>query len=139
MNTTERKYISDQELAAFWSIASPAIQMAIDLSVLTGLGESEVIELAWIDVYETTIDIRRTKTCRQINVPISDDIETVLLRAFRRKPSLPRWFVLRQSNGEPFTSEHFRAQWKKLMIIWCALGHRAFSFRDIKRRITPPP
>jgi hypothetical protein len=137
MKAIESRYVSDQDLAGFRSTVIPPLQIAIDLAVLAGLGEAELIELAWIDVGESAAFVRFTKSGQDISIPLTDDMEVVLLRSMRLAPMMPRWFVIRQATGEPYSPAQFRAEWRRSMNLWRNMGRATFFIQDLKQRPMP--
>jgi integrase len=134
MDAAVRRDISNQEIQDFRSMVGPALQIALDLRLLTGLSEAEVIDLLWKDVEDDTISVRRGKSGQCVTIPLTPAICEVLLRARRWTPvTWPCWYVLRQSNGEGFGPIDFRVKWWRRMKAWQSAGGKLFFLRDVKR------
>ena len=132
------RYITDAEYAAVYALCSPRLQVAMDLALLTGQRQGDVLALKWshIDVNERIIHIRQGKTGKRFGIYITPALEDVLVRAKRMTPALPRAYVLRTKDGDRYTSEGFRAMWQRGMKKAVALGaiKEKFTFHDIRAK-----
>jgi integrase len=130
------RYVTDAEFQAVLAIAPPSVQMAMDLALLTGQRQSDVVQLEWINVYPTYIDVTQGKTGKHLGIRITPAISEVLVRARRRTPMFPRWFVIRTRTGEPYTPEGFRALWQRVMADALKRGAIAsrFTFHDLRAK-----
>jgi len=126
--------VTYSELEAFHASASPLIQMAIELFLLTGASEIELLTLSWRTVWSDGARIVRRKSGRPTVAPMDAALERVLQRARARPPNLPREYVLRDLQGRPLTLTAFRAEWRMSMRKWCASGGEPFALHDLKRR-----
>jgi integrase len=130
------RYVTDAEFAAVRAIGSPSVQMAMDLALLTGQRQSDIVQLEWINVWPTHIDITQGKTGKHLGIRITPAIADVLQRAYSRPPLLYRWFVIRTRTGEPYTPEGFRALWQRVMSEALRRGaiKSRFTFHDIRAK-----
>lgn len=163
-NETHRRtrYITDDEYALVWNAMPPRIRIAMDLALLTGQRQGDLLRLKWSDVTPDGIRFAPAKTAKKVGkrllVERSPAIDAVLARAHALLPEIPKDYVIRQGGsrrypkkaGQPYTSEGFRAVWQRRMRKLCKgylrkrKGHKPtwhppalasrFTFHDIRAK-----
>lgn len=141
-NETRRRdrYIADDEFKAFYSVVPPRIQIAMDLALLTGQRQGDIIGLPWSNVLEDGIFFQQGKTGKKLLVGYSEKLKDILLRARRLgvdwTKDFKRHYVLRRRDGERYTSEGFRAIWQRYMNRAMRIGavKERFTFHDIRAK-----
>jgi integrase len=142
------RYVTDEEFAAFRATTSPQVQIAMDLALLIGQRQGDIVGLTWKQIHaiglpraEWFIEIKQSKTGKRLAIAISPAVEEVLKRAKRMKPDFPRTHVIRTNpprglkrQGQPYTPDGFRAMWQRYMRKWVAAGHENFHFHDIRAK-----
>jgi integrase len=132
------RYITDDEFSAVRAIASPRLRAVMDLALLTGQRQGDILKLEWshIDVNERLIHIRQGKTGKRFAIRITEALEEVLVRCKRQTPALPRDYVVRNKLGERYSSEGFRAMWQRTIKKALQLGaiKEKFTFHDIRAK-----
>jgi integrase len=138
------RYVTDEEFEGFRAGCCEAVQIAMDLALLTGQRQGDIIGLKWDHVHasgprkEWHIRIQQGKTGKLLGIGISPAIEEVLLRARVMEPTAPHEYVLRTNarnkRGESFTSDGFRAMWQREMKQWVKRGNPKFVFHDIRAK-----
>jgi integrase len=139
-----KRYVSDEEFAAFRATCCSVVQIAMDLALLTGQRQGDIVGLKWSQVRmdgprkEWFIEIRQGKTGKHLGIGISPAIQAVLERARCLPPSVPCEYVLRtnasKKRGERFTTDGFRALWQRHMRDWVRRGNENFHFHDIRAK-----
>lgn len=137
------RYVSDAEYKIVYDHASPRMKVAMDLALLTGQRQGDLIDLKWTEVH--TIGVKREdwvvyfqqgKTGKKVAVEISGQLEDVLARARKMIPQIPRNYVLRTEEGLRYTRDGFRTNWQRLMK-W-SLKHGGltlrFTFHDLRAK-----
>lgn len=109
------RYITDAELAAFRAMLPLRHQIAVDLALITGQRQGDLLSLKWEQVTEEGITFKQGKTGKKLRVLMSPALADVLARAKALLPNIPRVYVLRGRRGEKYTSEGFRAVWQRAM------------------------
>lgn len=132
------RYPTDAEFNAVRSICNPRLKVAMDLALLTGMRQGDLLQLRWdnIDVRGRIIYVRASKTNKLHGIAITEAVEEALVRAKRQKPALPRDYVIRTRHGEPFTSEGFRSMVNRTMKKALAMGllEEGFRWHDIRAK-----
>jgi integrase len=109
------RYVTDAEYQAVYALASPRVKVAMDLALLTGQRQGDLLELKWEQVTPEGVLFTQGKTGKRLLVGMSPSLEDALGRAKRFLPHLPREYVLRQRNGKAYRPDGFRAIWQRTM------------------------
>jgi integrase len=130
------RYVTDVEFQAVYNIMPARAQIAMDLALLTGQRQGDLLNLHWKNATPDGVFFQQGKTGKRLLVTISPALEEVLVRAKRMVPQLPREYVLRKRNGSKYTSEGFRAIWQRGMRKAIKLGAIAerFTFHDLRAK-----
>lgn len=131
------RYVTDQEFSAMYSMCSLRLQLAMDLALLTGQRQGDLLGLPWKNVTEEGILFRQGKTGKRLLVGLSPSLEAVLARARQMVPVVEiGGYVLRTRRGKPYTSEGFRAMWQRTMrrAVKKGLLAERFTFHDLRAK-----
>jgi integrase len=135
------RYVTNEEFAGCRAIACPQVQIAMDLALLTGQRQSDIVGLTWKQIKaigvprpDWRIEITQGKTGKKLAIMISPAVETVLKRAKLMEPQWPREYVIRTKHGLRYTPDGFRALWQRTQRAWMALGNPNFHFHDIRAK-----
>jgi integrase len=107
------RYVTDTEYAALYQFAKPRIRLAMDLALLTGQRQGDLITLPFKNVSDDGILFRQGKTGKRLLVGMSPTLAEVIERARRMEPIGET--VIRTRKGLPYTSNGFRACWQRTM------------------------
>lgn len=134
------RYVTDDEFNRFREMCRPQVQIAMDLALLTGQRQGDIIGLKWSQIKsegprETwVIEIDQGKTGKKLAIIISPALEAVLDRAWLMTPHWPREYVLRTKWGIRYTEDGFRAMWQRYCRQWEKAGNPRFHFHDIRAK-----
>jgi integrase len=145
------RYVTDAEYKALYDIMPPRMQVAMDLALLTGQRQGDLLSLTWKQVDtigkprdEWAIRFRQGKTGKRIRIYVDEALEEVLVRARKMLPQFPRSHVLRTGprawvkdpGGKPYTSDGFRAVWQRHMrkAIRRGILKERFTFHDLRAK-----
>jgi len=143
------RLIADEEFEGCKAIAPKRIQLAMQLALITGQRQSDILRFKWADIKELPepiwderarewitmeLDVLQSKTEKLIGIGISSQLEAVLDECYQLEAGgrdgaeyvLPTMYV------RPYTPEGFRACWQKVMKKWMRLGNANFHFHDIR-------
>jgi integrase len=124
------RYITDAEFDAVRAIAKPRIQIAMDLALLTGQRQGDLLNLPQSNVTDEGILFKQGKTGKRLLVEMSPSLQAVVDRAKAMVPVVDiGGYVLRTRRGKPYTSEGFRACWQRTI-------NKAMKLRAIDERFT---
>lgn len=119
---------SPEQITAFCSVASPELQFALLLALWTGQRQADLIRLPWAGYDGTHIRLRQGKTRKRVVIPVGAPLKAAL---DSRLPGKPEGTVLRNTFGEPWTGDGFRASWGKA-VAKARLGDADLHFHDLR-------
>lgn len=111
------RYVTDEEYKAVYAMMPARHQIAMELALLTGQRQGDLLRLEWeqINEKEGRIYFRQGKTGKQLRVRISPRLQAAIDRAKLLIPHLPRQYVLRTAKGQRFKSSGFKSVWQRYM------------------------
>jgi len=130
------RYVTDVEYAGVKLMAPKRVRLAMDLSLLTGQRQGDVIGFRWDHVKDMHIHVQQGKTGKRLAIEISPALEAVLDECWK----LPKGgceggeYVITRRCGGRYTSEGFRALWQRTINQWVKLGNLRFNFHDIRAK-----
>jgi integrase len=135
------RYVTDEEFKAVRAIACPQVQIAMDLALLTGQRQGDIVGLTWKQVKtigvkreDWRIEIDQGKTGKKLAISITPAVEAVLRRARVMEPQWPHVYVIRTKWGKAYTPDGFRALWQRTMKGAKAAGLSHWHFHDIRAK-----
>ena len=108
------RLVTAEEFAAVRALAPYRIQLAMDLAVMTGQRQGDLLSLRWIDIRDMAIQIYQSKTGKRLAIEITPDLEAVLDKCWQL-PSRGAYVLSPARGGERYTGEGFRAMWQRNM------------------------
>jgi integrase len=113
------RYVTDEEFQIVRADMPPRHRIAMDLALLTGQRQGDILNLKWSDVTEDGVLFTPAKTRKKVGkrllIAMSPALREVLDRAKAMTPDLPKEYVVRTKKGKKFSSEGFRAPWQRRM------------------------
>ena len=141
------RYVTDDEFSAFRATCPEVLQVAMDLALLTGQRQGDIVNLMWEKVNtiglprdKWFLDVKQGKTGKHLGIAISPAVEGVLMRARKLSPPWPHEHVLRVNprqtsrKGQKFTEDGFRALWQRYQARWIKAGNPGFHFHDLRAK-----
>jgi integrase len=136
------RYVNTDEFTAFRATVCAQTQIAMDLALLLGQRQGDIIGLKWSQVKSGEglprdkwhIEIDQGKTGKKLAILISPEVEKVLDRAWLMHPHWPREYVIRTKHGERYTEDGFRSMWQRYCRAWERAGHPRFHFHDLRAK-----
>lgn len=130
------RYVTDAEFDAVRDIMPPRIQIAMDLALITGQRQGDLLALQWSQITAEGVLFRQGKTGKRLLVALSPTLKEVLERTKKLLPHFPRQYVLRRRDGEPYSSDGFRAIWSRHMrkAVKDKMIAEAFTFHDLRAK-----
>jgi integrase len=135
------RYVKSDELVRFRATCCPQLQIAVDLAVLLGQRQGDIVGLTWNMVH--TVGVKREawhveviqgKTKKHLGILISPAVEKVLRRARVMEPQWPHEYVIRNQFGNRYSEDGFRAMWQRYMRRWEKAGNSRFHFHDLRAK-----
>jgi len=136
------RLITDEEFAACRALAPHRVRLAMDLALLTGQRQGDIIRFRWANIREATVDgrtfnelhLEQSKTGKRMAIEITPELEAVLDQCWQLQGGghAGSEFVLATKFGRPFTSAGFRATWQRVRLKWERSGGSPLRFHDIR-------
>lgn len=124
------RLVSDEEFKAFRAMAPMRVQIAMDLALLTGQRQGDILDLKWSQVRDMAVYLEQSKTGKRLAIEITPELEAVLDRCWTL-PNRGEYVITRRCGGR-YTSEGFRALWQRIMQKWLKRGGERFTFHDLR-------
>lgn len=135
------RYVTDDEFKRFRATTRTQVQIAMDLALLIGQRQGDIIGMKWSQVKteglprdQWHIEIDQGKTGKKLAILISDAVEKVLDRAWMMDPRSARQYVLRTKWGKRYTEDGFRAMWQRYCREWERNGNPRYHFHDLRAK-----
>jgi integrase len=110
--------------AAFLERAPVHLRMPLLLALWTGQRQGDLLRLPWSAYDGKHIRLRQSKTGRPVAILVGAPLKAMLDAAPRRSP-----IMLTTIEGKPWTSDGFRASWRKAQAV---VGVRGVTFHDLR-------
>lgn len=136
------RLILDEEFESCRAQAPKRVGLAMQLALLTGQRQGDIIGFKWADIREAIVDSRafnemhfqQGKTGKRLAIEVTPDLEAVLDQCWQLKGGghAGSEYVLPTRTMKPYTSEGFRACWQRVINAYCRRGGERFHFHDIR-------
>jgi integrase len=110
--------------AAFLERAPVHLHLPLLLALWTGQRQGDLLRLPWSSYDGKHIRLRQSKGGKPVIILVGAPLKTALDAALKRSP-----IMLTNSDGKPWTSDGFRASWRKAC---AAAGVRGVTFHDLR-------
>lgn len=128
------RLVTEDEFASVKASAPLRVRLAMDLAVITGQRQGDILEMKWADIKDGALHIYQSKTGKRLAIELTPDLK----RVFGRCWMLPNGgkdggeYVITRRCGGRYTSEGFRARWQETINRWCRRGGKRFTFHDLR-------
>lgn len=136
------RLILDEEFAACKALAPFRVQLAMQLALLTGQRQGDIIRFKWADLREEIVEGRKatflhvfqSKTSKRLAIEVTPELEAVLDQCWQLKGGghAGSEYIVPTRTGKPYTSEGFRACWQRVRVKWERSGGEPLHFHDIR-------
>lgn len=126
------RYVTDLEYEAVKALAPLRVRLAMELALLTGQRQGDIIAMRWSQIQDMAILVTQAKTGKKLAIQISPALEAVLDRCYQ----LPNRgeYVINKTCGGAYTSEGFRACWQRVIRRYVKHGGIRFTFHDLRAK-----
>jgi integrase len=112
----------------FCAAAPDALQFALVLALWTGQRQSDLVRLTWMQYDGAKIRLRQGKRKKRVVIPVGAPLRAAL---DSRKPEKAEGAILRNTFGEPWTTDGFKTSWGKACDR-AGLGDEDLHFHDLR-------
>lgn len=132
--TPRDRYVTDDEYLQVRDLAPEMIGLAMDLALLTGARQGDVLRLDRDSETETGLAFRAGKTGRAQVIEWNDELRATVAACWRVEPRVRRTLICTRA-GRPFASSGFQTAWQRLMerAEDAGLAER-FTFHDLRAK-----
>ena len=116
-------WTADDE-AAFLNAAPRHLHLPLILALWTGQRQGDLLRLPWSAYDGSRIRLRQSKTGARVVIPVGAPLKAALDAAPRIGP-----LILTSTEGRPWTSDGFRASWRKACAKCSVVG---LTFNDLR-------
>jgi len=128
------RYVTDAEVEAVKALASPRLRLAIDLARNIGQRLGDLLRIRREHITEKGIVIHQGKTGKGVLIEITPALDATIKELWALAPQIPRDYLLRRLDGQPYTTNGFSAMWQKLMAEYMKAGGQRFTFHDLRAK-----
>ncbi len=124
------RLVTNDEFAAVRALAPYRVKLAMDLAVMTGQRQGDLLSLRWDALRDMAIHLEQAKTGKRLAIEITADLEAVLDKCWL----LPvrSEYILTARHGSRYTGEGFRAGWQRTMRKYVKGGGIRFTYHDLR-------
>src|SRR5262249_45522223 len=102
------------------------LHLPLLLALWTGQRQGDLLRLPWSAYNGTHIRLRQSKTGARVVIPVGAPLKAALDKAAKDRRST---LILTNSDGKPWTSDGFRASWRKACAAAKIVG---LTFNDLR-------
>lgn len=126
-------YIEDEDFAAVYDKAPPALRDAMDLAYLSAQRPSDVLRMDESHLRDDALEVRQSKTAAKLRIEVSGHLKALVARIRRRKQSLPVYStrMIVADNGQPLTLRQLEALFTASRVA-ANVDAKSFQFRDLR-------
>jgi len=139
-NFTEKprdRYVEDWEYQAVLSLASAVMHAAMEIAVITGMRQGDIIKLKYSDLTDEGIRLTQNKTGKKQIFQWTDDLRAAIKKSREQKRHAESVInIIANERGQAYTSNGFKSNWQRLMnkaIETGAIKNR-FTFHDLRAK-----
>lgn len=123
------RYVEDWEYKAVYNQASPLIQVTMELAVISGMRQGDILNIRLIDCQTDGIHLVQNKTGKKQIFEWTKDLRAVVKRAKKLRTVTSATHLISSEKGKPYASSGFKSIWQRTM-------NRAIENGAIKERFT---
>lgn len=128
------RYVTDDEYLLVRGLAPEMIGLAMDLALLTGARQGDVLKLERSSVTDAGLQFRASKTGKAQVIGWNEELRLTVAACQRLQPRVRRTLLCSRS-GKPYTSSGFQTAWQRLMERAEAAGlAERFTFHDLRAK-----
>ena len=131
-----QRYVTDEEFAILWQLASPLVRAIMDLAYLTGQRKGDLLKLRLDQLKSGGIEFRQGKTGKRLLVKWSPALHAAVDHAKALDRQVRGLYLLCNRMGQPYTDGGFLAIWTRLMTKAVKAGaiDERFTFHDLRAK-----
>lgn len=130
--TPRTRLVTDEEFASLHAIAPLRVQLMMDLAVITGQRQGDLLSLRWDQIKNGVLSIHQSKTGKRLGIKLGIKLKKVLGKCMKLENDAKEYVIVSRT-GTRYVSEGFRAVWQRTMDEWLKVpGRERFTFHDLR-------
>lgn len=126
-------YVDDKDFIAMRAAGGPRIEVMMDLALLTGQRQGDLLSLRWDQIAKEGIRFKQGKTGKSLIVTWSPELRAAISRARQIEPAGEH--VVSNTRGERYTKDGFATMWHRARITAKKNGlQQSFQFHDLRAK-----
>lgn len=128
------RYVTDDEYAAIYNVMPDTVQCAMDIAITTGLRQGDILKLTRTDWTKDGLLVKTSKTGASLLFEKTPELELIIARCKALPSTISTLFLIHTRQGQPYTSDGFRAIWQRRMAqaVKDGLISERFTFHDLR-------
>lgn len=128
------RYVSDKEYKAVLDHSSPLIQCAMEIAVITGLRQGDIIGIKLSDLQGDGIHVTANKTGKKQIIEWTHDLKAAVKQCKGLTKVVSHTHLICNQKGKAYTSSGFKTMWQRAMNDAMETGviNERFTFRDLR-------
>lgn len=128
------RYVTDEEITEFKKEAPQWLRDYLDLKLLLGLRQQDMLALEWRNVTDEHLLVAPIKTIgstgKKLLIQRTPELNEILARLTNDSPTLfaTKW-------GTPYTSAGFGSIWRRVMAKYTSTGNQRFHEHDLRGKV----
>jgi integrase len=133
-NKPRDRLISDEEFQRLRAMAHHRIALAMDLALLTGQRQGDILRFRWDQIRDGALHLRQSKTGKRLAIELTPELKKVLGKCWMLKNGGKdgNEYVLPTHTGKPYKFSGFRSGWQYVHRKWVKAGGEPLHFHDIR-------
>ena len=124
------RYVTDQEIENFKKECPSWLKDYVDLKLLLGLRQGDMLKLSWLNVAESSISVATQKTSKRLAIQRTPEINEILDRLPKGSQTL---FATR--SGSMYSLRGFKSTWQRAMAKYVSAGGQRFTEHDLRGKV----
>jgi integrase len=130
------RYVTDEEVEAFLSHCGSLLKAYVDLKLLTGLRQGQILNLKLSDWDGERLTVPAAKGGRTV-VYSGDGLKGAVEDSFaiRKGRALRSLYIFSTRTGQHYSGDGFRSIWQRAMHKYIAAGNERFTDHDLRAKV----
>ena len=128
------RYVTDEEVKEFETLCPPWLVAYIEIKLLTGMRQQDLLALEWSDIDSEGISVCPIKTQRTTRKKIKIELTEELSQLLNALPNTSKTVFATRSESM-YTSSGFGSIWRRLMTKFVSSGNTRFHEHDLRGKV----
>ncbi|MGE5319651.1 MAG: tyrosine-type recombinase/integrase [Hyphomicrobiaceae bacterium] len=131
-----KRYVEDWEYRAVYAIAPAIVRAAMEIAVITGMRQGDILALKRSDLTEAGIPVTQAKTGKKQIFEWTADLRAAVDQALGIERSIVSMWVFATTTGRRYSGSGFQTAWQRLMnhAIEQQIIRERFTFHDLRAK-----